>query len=95
MSHGNLLANTIHTTENFVVGENDLVISYMPNAHIFQALLDYTAWLNGGCLAYSHKLTLKSDFPLLRPQFVPGVPKVFIMMLMGMEQALSAMTQGE
>ncbi len=95
VSHGNLLANVVNTTENFVIHQKDILISYLPNAHIFQALLDYTAWLNGACLAYSNKQTLKSDLTLLRPNFIPGVPKVISMLLMGMEQALSAMTAGE
>ena len=94
ITHGNLLANAVSTTENFEVYEGDVLISYLPNAHIFQAMLDYTTWLSGACLAYSNKFTLRTDLGLLRPNFVPGVPKVFVMMLMGMEQALSAMTQG-
>ena len=95
VTHGSLLSNAVSFTENVIVNEKDVLISYMPNAHIFQALLDYTAWLNGACLGYSNKLTLKADLPTLRPNFVPGVPKVFIMMLMGMEQALSSMTDGK
>ena len=95
VTHGSLLSNAINFTENAVVNEKDIIISYMPNAHIFQALLDYTAWLNGACLGYSSKQTLKTDFGAMRPNFVPGVPKVFIMMLMGMEQALSSMTEGK
>ncbi len=94
ITHRNLLANAAGATERFVIEKGFVLMSFLPNAHIFQALMDYVAWLNGCALAYSHKTTLKEDLPRARPHLFHAVPKVFKMLLDGMNQAVEAASGG-
>lgn len=95
ITHRNLLTNAFGVSENFHIGTDFTVISYMPNSHIFQAVVDYVTWLNGAHLGYSSKYTLKKDLQMLQPHLVPGVPKVFGMLLQGMNQVTHEISRGE
>lgn len=95
LTHWNLLSNVIASSRGVVIEEGDCVISYLPNAHIFQGFLDYAAWLNGAALGYSNRKTLREDLPKLRPTFVPGVPKVYKMLLQGIAARVEEMSQGQ
>lgn len=94
LTHWNLLANVIASSRGVVIEHGDCVISYLPNAHIFQGFLDYAAWLNGAALGYSNRKTLRDDLPKLRPTFFPGVPKVYKMLLQGIAARVEELSQG-
>lgn len=94
LTHRNLLSNVCMASHCVVIDQENLLISYLPDAHIFQAFLDFAAWLNGAALAYSHRKTLKEDLPLIRPHFFPGVPKVYSMLLSSIAQKVSELSQG-
>ncbi|MCK6439958.1 MAG: AMP-binding protein [Planctomycetes bacterium] len=95
VSQRNLFMNAVNTTPSFMIYNKSTVISYLPNAHIFQALVDYVTWLNGAHLAYSNKFTMKDDLPKIRPRFLPGVPKVFKMFLQGMNALAGKFSDGK
>jgi long-chain acyl-CoA synthetase len=95
ITHWNLLSNAHACSKGFLIEPDFVVASYLPNAHVFQAVVDYVALLNGASLAYSSKSTLKDDLAKMRPHFLPGVPKVFGMFMQGMAAITDKISHGE
>ncbi len=95
VTQANLLANAVGYVQRSGIEPGHVFASYLPSAHILQALMDYTAMTYGCALAYSHKTTLKDDLPKMRPHYLPGVPKVFKALLDGMTMLVDRSSEGK
>lgn len=95
VTQANLLANVAGFIQRSGIEPGHVFASYLPSAHILQALMDYTAMTNGCALAYSHKTTLKDDLARMRPHYLPGVPKVFKTLLDGMGMLVDRVSEGK
>ena len=58
---------------------NDVLCSYLPLAHIFGRFIEHGALWGGARIGYFHGnvLELVDDFKLLRPTFLPSVPRLY------------------
>jgi long-chain acyl-CoA synthetase len=90
LTHGNLLSNAADSTDSVDMQPRDVLISYLPEAHVLQTILTLDTLLCGGCLGYSFRKTLTSDLPQLRPTLFPGVQRVWAKIHLGVEKMISS-----
>jgi long-chain acyl-CoA synthetase len=78
LTHAMCVAATSSSICSNSVGENGVVVSYMPLAHIFERLLEHTALWSGFRIGYFHGniLELVDDMKLLRPTVFASVPRL-------------------
>lgn len=89
LTHGNLLSNTIASADSSDMQPGDMLISYLPEAHVLQTIVTLVALLNGAGLGYSFRKTLSSDLPHLRPTVFPGVQRVWAKLHLGIEKMMA------
>ncbi|RXK40953.1 hypothetical protein M231_01801 [Tremella mesenterica] len=91
------LAGSIKLFETIFRPESDLLMAYLPLAHILEQFLEYTFLLLGVPLAYASVKTLlddsvrncQGDFAAYKPTLFAGVPAVFEMIRKGMMKKIS------
>ncbi|HOY62690.1 MAG: Long-chain-fatty-acid--CoA ligase FadD15 [bacterium ADurb.Bin236] len=86
LTHANLLSNAACAGSRLGYGaEDDLLINYLPESHIFQTFLTLAAMMSGVAVGYSFRKTLTFDLPELRPTHFPGVQRVWAKIKEGIE----------
>ncbi|KAI8344489.1 hypothetical protein BC941DRAFT_408769 [Chlamydoabsidia padenii] len=79
LTHGNFLANisSIKESFDFTFGQEGL-LSFMPLAHVFERMVDWLMWANGGRVGYFSGSvdTLLEDIQLLKPTLFAAVPRL-------------------
>jgi len=90
LTHGNLLSNAVGATDSVNMQPEDVLISFLPEAHVLQTILTLCTLLNGGCLGYSFRKTLVGDLPQLRPTLFPGVQRVWAKIHLNIEKKISS-----
>lgn len=90
LSHGNILAN-VDAVLDVVALRDDLLISILPLAHMFERTCGYYAPLKAGVpVAAMRSINqLAEDLATLRPTVMIAVPRVFERFLKRIEQALA------
>ncbi len=78
LSHGNILSNAITAAKQFHFTSDDVVISYLPLAHMFERTCNYyTVLFNGGTIGYAQNLsTAAQDAETIKPTVVLATPRV-------------------
>lgn len=78
LTHNNIIFNTLSLCEKYHLTPEDVVISYLPLAHIFERTCGYyTVLFSGGCIGYATELTtVVKDIKAIRPTIVIAVPRV-------------------
>uniref|UniRef100_A0A8C7ZP01 Long-chain-fatty-acid--CoA ligase n=2 Tax=Oryzias sinensis TaxID=183150 RepID=A0A8C7ZP01_9TELE len=82
ITHGNIASNTssvIKILEGFfVIRHNDVSISYLPLAHMFERMIQLTMFCFGASVGfYQGDITLlMDDMKTLKPTFLPVVPRL-------------------
>ncbi|HOO57260.1 MAG TPA: AMP-binding protein [bacterium] len=89
LTHGNLLSNAVAATDSLRMTAGDLLISFLPEAHVLQTILSLCALLNGGGLGYSFRKTLAADLTHVRPTLFPGVQRVWAKFHLNIEKNIS------
>lgn len=80
LTHGNIIADTtaLSILKYSMATSSDVMISYLPLAHMFERLLEAQMFSVGGRVGFSRgdvKL-LMDDIKELRPTFLPVVPRI-------------------
>ncbi|MGQ9464441.1 MAG: AMP-dependent synthetase/ligase [bacterium] len=78
LSHGNILSNANTAAKKFHFTSDDVVISYLPLAHMFERTCNYyTVLFNGGTIGYAQNLsTAAQDAEIIKPTVVLATPRV-------------------
>ena len=79
LTHANAVAATSAALTFSKQGNNDVLCSYLPLAHIFERVSEQSALWGGAAIGYFHGsiLELVEDIKLLRPTIFMSVPRLF------------------
>ncbi|ELR15814.1 acylCoA synthetase, putative [Acanthamoeba castellanii str. Neff] len=81
LSHGNFIANVagVFVLKPDLVTSSDVVISYLPLAHVFERILQAAVFLQGASIGFYRGTVpeLFDDIATLRPTVFPSVPRLF------------------
>jgi long-chain acyl-CoA synthetase len=79
LKHSNVVAAIASVEILYPLKPTDVVISYLPLAHIFECVVESTAMCNGAAIGfYQGEVTkLTEDTGILKPTMFMGVPRVF------------------
>ncbi|KAI7283964.1 acetyl-CoA synthetase-like protein [Hortaea werneckii] len=79
LTHANAVAAASSSFTISKQGKDDIVISYLPLAHIFERITEQSALWGGSAIGYFHGnvLELVDDMKLLRPTVFNSVPRLF------------------
>ncbi|KAF2261687.1 long-chain-fatty-acid-CoA ligase 1 [Lojkania enalia] len=79
LTHRNAVAGTCAGLIVLGSGQNEILMSFLPLAHIFQRLGEHEALAAGAAIAYFHGniVELVDDFQAARPTMFAGVPRLF------------------
>ncbi|MEX0715349.1 MAG: AMP-binding protein [Planctomycetaceae bacterium] len=87
LSHGNLLSNAAGTRDISGIGEDDLLLSWLPYSHIYARTVDlYVTMLAGATLAMSAGIdALVADLARFQPTWLTAVPRFYEKVWSGVE----------
>ena len=79
MSHRNLLFGVAAVLDRVPARPDDVFISFMPLAHVFERTIGYYLPMAAGCtIGYARSLqTLREDLAVIRPTVFVAVPRVY------------------
>lgn len=78
LTHENLTSNAIETFRAFEFDSEDLALSFLPLAHVYERTMDYGYFFRGVSIAYLEKPEeLQDALAEVRPTIAAGVPRVF------------------
>ena len=79
LTHGNFLSNCRAVQEVLPIGEQDLLLSFLPLSHVFERMAGYYFVLSvGGAIAYAEKMeTVAKNMLETRPTVITGVPRFY------------------
>ena len=79
LTHSNAVAAASSGLVTTGPGKDDVIISYLPLAHIYQRLIEHAALWGGARIGYFHgnPLELVDDLKLLRPTQFASVPRLY------------------
>ncbi|GBC10155.1 hypothetical protein RclHR1_09390011 [Rhizophagus clarus] len=89
LTHGNFVAAISAAVQLWEGNQDDILISYLPLAHIFGRVLESMATTYGCSIGYYHGdvLTLIDDIAELRPTLFPSVPRLLTRIHAKLQQA--------
>ncbi|KAF7665661.1 hypothetical protein LDENG_00135990 [Lucifuga dentata] len=82
ITHGNIASNTSSVIKilegSFVIKQDDVSISYLPLAHMFERMIQVTMFCHGARVGfYQGEISLlMDDMKTLKPTFLPVVPRL-------------------
>ncbi len=78
LTHANLLASALACRDVLHLGEEDVALSFLPLAHIYERINQFGAIVNGFVTAYAESLeTVGENMAEVRPTILFGVPRFF------------------
>ncbi len=78
LSHGNLVSNFLAMSELFHVGRDDLAVSFLPLAHVFQRTVDHLCFYRGVAIHYVPKIeTVPAALAEVKPTVLSSVPRFY------------------
>jgi long-chain acyl-CoA synthetase len=78
LSHANFVSNEIGSFENFSYGPDDIALSFLPLAHVYERLIDYGYLFRGIPLAYVPRPEeVTGALAEVRPTIAAAVPRFF------------------
>ncbi|KAL6916818.1 hypothetical protein FSST1_008313 [Fusarium sambucinum] len=100
IAHKNLVAGVagLYTCVADCVTQNDVLLAYLPLAHVLEMALENLAMFFGGTVGYGHPRTIsdtsvrncEGDMRALKPTVMPGVPQVYEMIRKGIMTRLNS-----
>ncbi|CAL1273035.1 unnamed protein product [Larinioides sclopetarius] len=81
LTHANIIIDAsavINQLEEHAPNKNDVMMSFLPLAHMLERLCEVTVYINGGSLGFygGDVRTLMDDLRALRPTIMPAVPRL-------------------
>jgi long-chain acyl-CoA synthetase len=78
LTHRNIVSNVVATRAVLPLTPDDVSLSFLPLAHIFQRHVDYASVDAGTTIAYAESLAaVPEDMKHVQPTFAAGVPRFF------------------
>ncbi|HMV48131.1 MAG TPA: long-chain fatty acid--CoA ligase [Blastocatellia bacterium] len=78
LTHRNLIANALSTSQVTVVHEDDPGLSFLPFSHIFERAVIYFYFYNRARIFYAQSIeTVARDLLEVRPYYMTSVPRLF------------------
>jgi long-chain acyl-CoA synthetase len=78
LTHTNLVSNVIDTCVDLKLISTDVAVSFLPLAHVYGRMLDYTYIFNGVAVAYVEVMeTVAQALLEVRPTILAAVPRFF------------------
>ncbi|MBQ7529117.1 long-chain fatty acid--CoA ligase [bacterium] len=78
LMHGNFASQAVTLSEIVAVSCEDVEMCFLPLSHVFERVIYYTVTYVGACVGYARSIKyLTADLRILRPTFVPSVPRLF------------------
>ena len=79
LTHANFLSNCEGVRQVIPIGEEDLLLSFLPLSHVFERMAGYYFVLSvGGAIAYAENLeTVPQNLLEARPTVITGVPRFY------------------
>jgi len=78
LSHANLTSNSTDFSEDFHLSPDDIALSLLPLAHVYERTIDYGDLFHGVSLAYVEQLeTVAGALLEVRPTMVAAVPRFY------------------
>lgn len=81
LTHGNIVSNVagVLTLKPDIFTKDDVCISYLPLAHVFERLVQAGLFVTGGCTGFFRGTVqeLFDDIALLQPTIFPSVPRLY------------------
>jgi long-chain acyl-CoA synthetase len=79
LTHGNFLSNCRAVQEVLPMGEQDLLLSFLPLSHVFERMAGYYFVLSvGGAIAYAENMeSVAKNMLEARPTVITGVPRFY------------------
>ncbi|RIA95101.1 hypothetical protein C1645_758188 [Glomus cerebriforme] len=89
LTHANFIAAASAVCQVWETYQDDVLISYLPLAHIFGRIAETVAVTSGGSIGYYHGdiLTLIDDITELKPTLFPSVPRLLTRIYAKLQQA--------
>lgn len=78
LTHGNLVANVLSTSQVTIVQEDDPGLSFLPFSHIFERAVIYFYLYARGRIFYAQSIeTVAKDLLEVKPYYMTSVPRLF------------------
>lgn len=78
LSHGNLIANVLSTSQVMTVGEDEPALSFLPFSHIFERAVIYYYLFARARVFYARSIdTVAEDLRDVKPYYLTSVPRLF------------------
>ena len=79
LTHGNFVSNVMASTEVIHIGDEDLLLSFLPLCHVFERMAGfYVAMSCGATIAYAESVeTVAENMVEVRPTVMVAVPRLF------------------
>ncbi len=79
LTHGNLVSNTKAAAKIFVLGRDDVALSFLPLSHVFERMAGYYLMLLGGVtIAYAESIEMvAANMGEVRPTLMCSVPRLY------------------
>lgn len=78
LTHANLTSNSIDATSTIGYFPDDVQLSFLPLAHVYERIFDYTALFHGVTIAYLERIEDAAKALIeVRPTIAAAVPRVF------------------
>jgi len=92
ISHRAFVSNTLAATKMINMGPNPRHLSYLPLAHIFERNATMLVQRQGGLIAFNSNgiNSLKEDLAIIKPTYLPAVPRVLNRFYEGINQQINA-----
>lgn len=89
LTHGNIVSNVATCSTLFDVGADDVALSFLPLAHVFERMVDYLFFSRAATIAYAESIDrLSENFQEVRPHCFAAVPRVYEKMLARVQGAV-------
>lgn len=89
LSHQNFVSNVVATSQYYPSGPTEVALSFLPLAHVFERMADYTYFSQRATITYAESIEkLSENFLEVRPHFFAAVPRVYEKMLARVQAAV-------
>jgi long-chain acyl-CoA synthetase len=89
LTHENFVSNVATCSTLFDVSANDVALSFLPLAHVFERMVDYLFFSRATTIAYAESIEkLSENFQEVRPHCFAAVPRVYEKMLSRVQAAV-------
>jgi len=96
LTHGNLIAQIKDTNKSFPISDQDVILSYLPLAHIFERMVMYFYLLNNASIYFVDEVqNVPELLKEVRPTIMTTVPRLLEKIYRGIEMKLEKANLGK